>query len=36
MLNSASDYDFTVSGRAVTLESVCTTLCMRNGVKRAF
>ena len=32
--NSANGYDFRVSAIVWTLENVCTTSCMRNGVKR--
>ena len=35
-MNSMDDYDFRVPGLVLTLGNVCTTFCMRNGVKRVF
>ena len=33
-MNTLDDYDFRVPGLELTLGNVCTTFCMRNGVKR--
>ena len=33
---STNESDLRVSGFVLTLENVCTTFCIRNGVKRAF
>ena len=35
-MNSMDDYDFRAPGLVFTQQNVCTTFCIRNGVKRAF